>query len=116
MFRSLTRAVVLILILSWLMSLGAVMLWERRDDARAADAIVVLGAGQYDGRPSPVLKGAPRPRRVALGPAPRAAPRAYRRDGRRRHDERGRGRTSLCGQAWRARQRDPNGNAWQNDG
>ena len=56
MFRSLTRAVVLILILSWLMSLGAVMLWERRDDARAADAIVVLGAAQYDGRPSPVLK------------------------------------------------------------
>jgi len=56
MFSSLTRAVVLILILSWLMSLGAVMLWERRDDARAADAIVVLGAAQYDGRPSPVLK------------------------------------------------------------
>ena len=56
MFRSLTRAVVLILILSWLMSLGAVMLRERRDDARAADAIVVLGAAQYDGRPSPVLK------------------------------------------------------------
>ena len=56
MLRSLTRAVVLILILSWLMSLGAVMLWERRDDARAADAIVVLGAAQYDGRPSPVLK------------------------------------------------------------
>ena len=56
MFSSLTRAVVLILILSWLISLGAVMLWERRDDARAADAIVVLGAAQYDGRPSPVLK------------------------------------------------------------
>src|SRR5438477_11233015 len=56
MFRSLTRAVVLILILSWLMSLGAVMLWERRDDARAADAIEVLGVAKYDGRPSPVLK------------------------------------------------------------
>ena len=27
----------------------------RSDEARAADAIVVLGAAQYDGRPSPVL-------------------------------------------------------------
>lgn len=27
-----------------------------RDDARPADAIVVLGAAQYDGRPSPVFK------------------------------------------------------------
>ena len=27
-----------------------------RDDARQADAIVVLGAAQYNGRPSPVLK------------------------------------------------------------
>ena len=27
-----------------------------RDEARAADAIVVLGAAQYNGRPSPVLK------------------------------------------------------------
>lgn len=56
MLRRLTRFVVLLLILSWLVSLGAVMVWERRDDARAADAIVVMGAAQYDGRPSPVLK------------------------------------------------------------
>jgi uncharacterized SAM-binding protein YcdF (DUF218 family) len=28
----------------------------RRDEARAAQAIVVLGAAQYDGRPSPVLQ------------------------------------------------------------
>src|SRR6202158_2344578 len=27
-----------------------------RDEAQAADAIVVLGAAQYNGRPSPVLK------------------------------------------------------------
>ena len=27
-----------------------------RDEAHAADAIVVLGAAQYNGRPSPVLK------------------------------------------------------------
>jgi uncharacterized SAM-binding protein YcdF (DUF218 family) len=52
----LTRAIVLLVVLSWLASLVAVMLWERRDEARAADAIVVLGAAQYDGRPSPVLR------------------------------------------------------------
>jgi uncharacterized SAM-binding protein YcdF (DUF218 family) len=46
----------LLLLLAWLTSLAAVLLWERRDDAKAADAIVVLGAAQYDGRPSPVLR------------------------------------------------------------
>ena len=52
----LTRAIALLLVLAWLMSLAAVLLWERRDDAKTADAIVVLGAAQYDGRPSPVLR------------------------------------------------------------
>lgn len=35
-----------------------VQVWDasRSDDARAADAIVVLGAAQYNGRPSPALK------------------------------------------------------------
>jgi uncharacterized SAM-binding protein YcdF (DUF218 family) len=42
--------------LAWLASLIGVMVWERRDEARSADAIVVLGAAQYDGRPSPVLR------------------------------------------------------------
>ena len=34
-----------------------VQVWRaaRRDDARPSDAIVVLGAAQYDGTPSPVL-------------------------------------------------------------
>lgn len=34
-----------------------VQVWvaSQRDDARSAEAIVVLGAAQYDGRPSPVL-------------------------------------------------------------
>jgi uncharacterized SAM-binding protein YcdF (DUF218 family) len=34
-----------------------VQVWQasRRDDARAAEAIVVFGAAQYNGRPSPVL-------------------------------------------------------------
>jgi uncharacterized SAM-binding protein YcdF (DUF218 family) len=52
----LTRIVVLVLVLAWLASLAGVLLWERRDDARSADAIVVLGAAQYDGHPSPVLR------------------------------------------------------------
>ena len=36
---------------------GLYQVWHsaRTDEARAADAIVVLGAAEYDGRPSPVL-------------------------------------------------------------
>ena len=40
----------------WLLSLGAVIVWGRWDSATHVDAIVVLGAAQYAGRPSPVLK------------------------------------------------------------
>jgi len=42
--------------LAWLVSLGAVFVWERNDQARPAGAIVVLGAAQYVGHPSPVLR------------------------------------------------------------
>jgi uncharacterized SAM-binding protein YcdF (DUF218 family) len=42
--------------LLWLASLVAVLAWERNDQARPAGAIVVLGAAQYVGRPSPVLR------------------------------------------------------------
>ncbi len=44
------------LVLGWLASLGAVLAWERNDQARPTGAIVVLGAAQYVGRPSPVLR------------------------------------------------------------
>lgn len=40
----------------WLLSLLMVVVYERRDTKRPAHAIVVLGAAQYDGKPSPVLK------------------------------------------------------------
>src|SRR5437773_2412024 len=40
----------------WVFSLLSVLAWERRDEARPAAAIVVLGAAQYVGRPSPVLR------------------------------------------------------------
>lgn len=52
----LVKAIVALLVIGWLASLAGVLLWERRDDARSAEAIVVLGAAQYDGRPSPVLR------------------------------------------------------------
>jgi uncharacterized SAM-binding protein YcdF (DUF218 family) len=41
---------------AWIMSLVGVLFWERRDTARPVAAIVVLGAAQYVGRPSPVLR------------------------------------------------------------
>jgi uncharacterized SAM-binding protein YcdF (DUF218 family) len=45
-----------LVLLAWLMSLAAVLIWERNDQARPVSAIVVLGAAQYVGRPSPVLR------------------------------------------------------------
>ena len=40
----------------WLISASAVMVWSSRDEAQPANAIVVLGAAQYAGKPSPVLR------------------------------------------------------------
>jgi uncharacterized SAM-binding protein YcdF (DUF218 family) len=40
----------------WALALGAVIAWGSRDRAKTSDAIVVLGAAQYWGRPSPVLR------------------------------------------------------------
>ena len=45
-----------LLLLVWVTSLGAVLAWERNDQTRPVSAIVVLGAAQYVGRPSPVLR------------------------------------------------------------
>lgn len=53
--RLVTAAVVGVLAV-WVVSASAVMIWGARDKARASDAIVVLGAAQYVGRPSPVLR------------------------------------------------------------
>ena len=44
------------MIVTWLASATAVVVWGTRDKARLSDAIVVLGAAQYVGRPSPVLR------------------------------------------------------------
>lgn len=51
-----TLSLALFLLAAWGVTLASIHLWGRRDEARRADAIVVLGAAQYDGRPSPVLK------------------------------------------------------------
>lgn len=40
----------------WALSLVLVIVWERLDTRKPAHAIVVLGAAQYDGKPSPVLR------------------------------------------------------------
>jgi uncharacterized SAM-binding protein YcdF (DUF218 family) len=53
--RILTVAVVTAFAL-WLISATAVLVWSSRDEARPAQAIVVLGAAQYAGKPSPVLR------------------------------------------------------------
>ena len=50
------RYVVAVLLLGWTASAGAVVLWGVRDVAPPSDVIVVLGAAQYVGRPSPVLR------------------------------------------------------------
>lgn len=49
-------AIVLAGLVFWLACLGTVLVFAHRDGARPAEAIVVLGAAQYQGTPSPVLK------------------------------------------------------------
>src|SRR3954468_3495920 len=53
--RILTVAVVLSFSL-WLISAASVLVWSSRAEARPAQDIVVLGAAQYAGKPSPVLR------------------------------------------------------------
>lgn len=52
----LLRILVTVPLATWILSLVAVVVSGRSDAATHADAIVVLGAAQYAGRPSPVLK------------------------------------------------------------
>jgi len=43
-------------VVGWLLSLVAIASWSRHASTEPADAIIVLGAAQYGGRPSPVLR------------------------------------------------------------
>jgi uncharacterized SAM-binding protein YcdF (DUF218 family) len=54
--RRILTAMVVTAFALWLISAAAVVIWSYRDEARPAQAIVVLGAAQYSGKPSPVLK------------------------------------------------------------
>jgi uncharacterized SAM-binding protein YcdF (DUF218 family) len=54
--RRILTILVITVIALWLVSAAAVLVWSSRDEARPAQAIVVLGAAQYAGRPSPVLR------------------------------------------------------------
>ena len=45
-----------LMVIAWGASLTGVLIWGRRDTAKPSSAIVVLGAAQYVGRPSPVLR------------------------------------------------------------
>jgi uncharacterized SAM-binding protein YcdF (DUF218 family) len=54
--RRLIAAAVALVVAAWVFSVAAVVHAARRDDAAPADAIVVLGAAQYNGRPSPVFR------------------------------------------------------------
>ena len=52
----LVASILLAIVAVWGVSMAAVLLFSSIDQARPADSIVVLGAAQYDGRPSPVLR------------------------------------------------------------
>ena len=54
--RRLLTVVVTAAFALWVISATAVLIWASRDEAQPAQAIVVLGAAQYAGRPSPVLR------------------------------------------------------------
>lgn len=54
--RRILTVVVVALFVLWVISATAVLIWASRDEARPAQAIVVLGAAQYAGKPSPVLR------------------------------------------------------------
>lgn len=59
--RRLGAQLLALALLGWVFTIALVWWWSRRDaastaDARMADAIIVLGAAQYAGRPSPVLQ------------------------------------------------------------
>jgi uncharacterized SAM-binding protein YcdF (DUF218 family) len=54
--RRILTVVVVAAFALWIASATAVLVWSSRDEAQPAQAIVVLGAAQYAGKPSPVLR------------------------------------------------------------
>jgi uncharacterized SAM-binding protein YcdF (DUF218 family) len=54
--RRVLTVIVVAMFLLWASSAAAVLVWSSRDEAQPAQVIVVLGAAQYAGKPSPVLR------------------------------------------------------------
>ena len=54
--RRVVAGVALLVVAAWLLVVTEVVLAARHDAAAPADAIIVLGAAQYNGRPSPVFR------------------------------------------------------------
>ena len=50
------RSLLLLMTAGWLLCLLGIVAWSQRKVGSKADVIVVLGAAQYAGRPSPVLR------------------------------------------------------------
>ena len=55
-FGKFVASVLFAIFVLWAASMATVLVWSSMDQARPAGSIVVLGAAQYDGRPSPVLR------------------------------------------------------------
>ena len=98
----------------WSVTAGRVWWFARQDDRRASDAIVVLGAAQFDGRPSSVFtarlvhardlwKDDVAPRIITVGRQPRGRP-VHRGVGRQELADRAR-RAGRPGRRGRHRQR-----------
>src|SRR6266550_2242511 len=62
-----TVTLMIALTFGWAAVVVAVALTGAHDEARSADAIAVLGAAQYNGRPSPVFRARLESRRVYTG-------------------------------------------------
>lgn len=54
--RSIAGMVFLVAVIVYTIALAAVLVMSQHDQRRPVDAIIVLGAAQYNGRPSPVLR------------------------------------------------------------
>ncbi|HEX2779135.1 MAG TPA: YdcF family protein [Gemmatimonadaceae bacterium] len=54
--RRTVLAALLLVVAGWVFTMAEIVATGNRDEARPASAIVVLGAAQYVGRPSPVLR------------------------------------------------------------
>ena len=54
--RRVLTVIVVAMFMLWASSAAAVLVWSSRDEAQPAQVIVVLGAAQYAGKPSPVLR------------------------------------------------------------